>query len=124
MLARAIIQSRFAGDTGSARFRQLAVVTLILAEHKRGRPPTVSSLAQLVDSHRSLINALINTLHARGLVLRTPAGGYQPAGTSFDSAQHNSVLDVRTDAIEAFSEAHLRETGRPLDLSKVDDRLI
>jgi hypothetical protein len=117
LLTQAIIQSRFPGDTGAARFRQVAVVMLILAEYRRGRPPTVTSLAQLVDSHRSLLNALVSTLCARGVISRTPAAGYQPAGTTYVYAQHNTVLDIRTDAIEALNEAHIEETGEPLDLS-------
>lgn len=116
MLARAIIRSRFPGDTGSARLRQLATVTFILAEHKRGAPPTVTSLAILVDSHRSVLDDIVTALHQRGLVSRTDAPGYHPPDVPFAYAMHNTVLDVRTDAIEAFQDAHLRETGKPLDL--------
>ena len=88
----------------------------ILSEHKRGAPPTVTSLAVLVGSHRSILDDLVNTLQRRGLVSKTEAPGYQPPDVPFAYAQHNTVLDVRTDAIEAFQEAHLRDTGKPLDL--------
>jgi DNA-binding IclR family transcriptional regulator len=119
LLARAIIRSRFPGDTGAARLRQLAMV--IHSEHMRRAPPTVTSLAMLVESHRSLIDALISTLQERDLVSKTDALGYQPTGIPLAYAQRNTVIDIRTDALEAFEAAHLRETEQKLVL---DDAFI
>jgi hypothetical protein len=109
LLARAIIKSRFEGDTGAARYKQLAFVTFILAEHRRGEPPTAGSLAQLVGTHRSQIDLIATLLQERGLISKTSAPGYK-------GAQHNTILDVRPDAIQAYKRAHLDQTGIPLDL--------
>lgn len=109
LLARAIIKSRFEGDTGAARYKQLAFVTFILAEHKRGEPPTAGSLARLVGTHRSQIDLIATLLQERGLISKTNAPGYQ-------GAQHNKILDIRPDAIEAYKKAHLDQTGALLNL--------
>jgi hypothetical protein len=114
LLTRAIIRSRFPGDTGAARLRQLSLVILILAEYARRKPPTITSLAEQVDAPRPNVDALCNTLIARGILSKTHAPGYQPAGLGY--AQSNHVLDVRPDAIEAFQKVHLRETKKRLDL--------
>jgi len=50
-LTRAILASRFPEDTGSARFRQLAFVHLVISETLRGHRPTATSLAVIAGSH-------------------------------------------------------------------------
>jgi hypothetical protein len=111
LLSRAIMRSRFPGDTGVARYKHLAVVMLILAEHKRGEPPTAGSLARSVGTHRSQVDLIVKALHERGLISKTAAPGYQ-------GAQHNTVLDIRPDAVHAFAKAHLAQTGKRLDLEE------
>jgi DNA-binding MarR family transcriptional regulator len=109
LLSRAIMRSRFPGDTGVARYKHLALVMLILAEHKRGEPPTAGSLARSVGTHRSQVDLIVKALCERGLISKTAAPGYQ-------GAQHNTILDISPDAIQAFKKAHLAQTGKRLDL--------
>ena len=111
LLTRAIMRSRFPGDSGVARYKHLALVMLILAEHKRGEPPTAGSLARSVGTHRSQVDLIVKALHERGLISKTAAPGYQ-------GAQHNTILDVSPDAIRAFKKAHLAQTGKRLDLEE------
>ena len=105
------MRSRFPGDTGVARYKHLALVMLILAEHKRGEPPTAGSLARGVGTHRSQVDLIVKALHERGLISKTAAPGYQ-------GAQHNTILHVSRDAIAAFKKAHLAQTGQRLDLDE------
>ena len=66
MLSRAIIRSRFPSDTGVARYKQLALVMLILAEHHRGEPPTAGSLARDVGTHRSQVDLIVKIFWVHG----------------------------------------------------------
>ena len=69
------MRSRFPGDTGVARYKHLALVMLILAEHKRGEPPTAGSLARSVGTHRSQVDLIVKALCERGLISKTAAPG-------------------------------------------------
>ena len=111
MLSRAIIRSRFPSDTGVARYKQLALVMLILAEHHRGEPPTAGSLARDVGTHRSQVDLIVKILYERGIISKTAAPGYR-------GAQHNTILEIKPNAIEALKKAHLSQTSKRLDLEE------
>lgn len=106
-LSDMILRSRFEGDTGPARFRQLAFVNIINAELQRGNRPIARSIALNVDSYPTQIETLAKIMEARGVIRRITLPGvtYSRAG---------KVLVIRDDAVEAFEAIHQREVGSSL----------
>lgn len=104
MLCKMISLSRFKGDTGAARYRQIAFVQLIADEINSGHRPTIRTMARTVNSTDSQIELLYKQLEVRGILGRTLVPGV--AG-----APSGKVIYIRNDAVEAFNAAHLEETG-------------
>ena len=108
-LTEAILASRFPGDTGSTRFRQLAFVHLVIAETMRGNRPTATSLAALSGSHKSQIDLLAKSLVSRGVVAKTHVPGLNGAPAA-------KVLTVVPNPIEALQNAHVAATSAAIVL--------
>lgn len=107
MLPRMILQSRFKGDTGAARYRQIAFVTMVDAEIALGRRPIARSLALSVDSQPTQLELLAKLMEARGIVKRIVLPGVH-------HTKSGKALVIRDDAIEAFNRAHIEHVGTPL----------
>lgn len=103
-LTRAILASRFPGDTGSARFRQLAFAHLIIAETMRGNRPTATSLAATAGSHKSQMDLLAKVLVSRGVIVKTHVPGLNGAPAA-------KVLALAPHPIQALQAAHVAATG-------------
>lgn len=103
-LTRAILASRFPDDTGSARFRQLAFVHLVVSETMRGNRPTATSLAAIAGSHKSQMDLLAKVLVSRGVVVKTHVPGLNGAPAA-------RVLTLASHPIEALQAAHIAVTG-------------
>jgi hypothetical protein len=106
-LTQAILASRFPGDTGSARFRQLAYVHLVYAETLRGHRPTGAHLARLSGSQPSQMDTLTRTLRERGVIESNPAPGQ-------NGAPWGKLLSIRADAVSALRQAHVAATGQDI----------
>lgn len=98
-LTTAIIASRFPGETGSNRARQLAVVYAIADANNNGRKPTVTSIAQMFSAKPTSILKIVNPLDQRGVISRTQMTGKV------------KWLQIRPKAVAALNKAHLAETG-------------
>jgi hypothetical protein len=103
-LTRTILASRFPGDTGSSRFRQLAFVHLLVSEAMRGHRPTATSLAMVAGSHKSQLDLLAKILLDRGVIVKTHAPGLKGAPTA-------KALGLSPNAIDALQAAHEAATG-------------
>lgn len=101
-----VLNSRFPGDTGAARFRVLAVLNLIDLETRQGRVPTGNQIAVRAETHPSYMNFLTRVLEKRGLIVRTPLPHGGTGGT-----RRAYGLAIRPDAIEALQKAHIEEAG-------------
>jgi hypothetical protein len=108
-LTRAILASRFPGDTGSSRFRQLAFVHMIRSETMRGHRPTATSLAVIAGSHKSQLDLLAKILVARGVVVKTHVPGLKRAPAA-------KALQLSPHAIDGLQAAHVAETGSAIKL--------
>lgn len=102
-LTRAILASRFPGDTGSARFRQLAFVHLVISETLRGHRPTATSLAVIAGSHKSQLDLLAKSLVTRGVIVKTHVPGLKGAPAA-------KALAISPRALEALQAAHVAAT--------------
>lgn len=68
-----VLASRFPGDTGSTRLRQVGFLAAVAAEIAAGRKPTASSIANCSDNHVSQITGLAKTMKERGVIdVRVP----------------------------------------------------
>lgn len=112
-LTQLILASRFPGDTGAARFRQLAFIHLIHAETLRGRRPTGAHLARLSDSQPSQMDTLARLFRERGVIESKHAPGQ-------NGAPWGKLLSVRSDAVDGIRRAHQAATGEDivLDMSE------
>jgi hypothetical protein len=108
-LTLAILGSRFPGDTGSARFRQLALVNIIYIETLRGSGPTGIHIARLSGAHPTQIDRLAKELEERGVIDRTLA-------TKRKGAKWVKILSVRADAVCRLKKAHVEATGREVQI--------
>lgn len=108
-LTRALLRSRFPGDTSSARLRQLAFVNFVAAEMEQGRVATATVMIKLVEAHRSQVTSLGKDLAERGVIEIKS----QPKATA--GRRHNAYY-IRPDALEALAAAHIRITGHPIDM--------
>ena len=108
-LTRAILASRFPGDTGSARFRQLAFMQLLVSETLRGHRPTATSLAVIAGSHKSQLDLLAKSLVARGVVVKTHVPGLNGAPAA-------KAFAVSPRAIDALQAAHVAATGTAIEV--------
>jgi len=106
-LTQTILASRFPGDTGAARFRQLAFIHLIYAETLRGHRPTAAHLARLSGSQPSQMDRLASIFRERGVIESTHAPGQ-------NGAPWGKILSIRPDAVDAIRRAHLAATGEQI----------
>ncbi len=102
-----IDRSRFPGDSGAARYRQIAFVNCLAGEAAVGRRPTIHGLAQSVGSHPSQLALLSKAMKSRGVVDRIHVPGVT-------KSRVGKVLFLRDDAIEALNESHIRTVGAAL----------
>lgn len=107
VLSRMIHKSRFEGDTGAARYRQIAFVNMISAEVTMGNRPTATNLARGVGSNGSQTELLAKVMEARGIIERRHMPGI--AG-----APSGKVLTIRDDAVDTFNQVHIDTVGSPL----------
>ena len=107
ILSSMLLKSRFKGDTGAARLRQVAFINMVSAELARGNRPIARSIALSVDSNPSQIETLAKTMEARGVIRRIALPGV-------NHSRAGKVLKIRDDAVEAFNEVHQREVGTSL----------
>lgn len=108
-LTRAILASRFPEDTGSARFRQLAFVHLVISETLRGHRPTATSLAVIAGSHKSQLDLLAKILVTRGVIMKTHVPGLNGAPAA-------KALGLSPRPIDALQAAHVAATGAAITL--------
>ena len=103
-LSDIIFRSRFPGDTGSSRMRQVGLVNLIDAQLLTGQRPIARTMAQLIGCHPTQIEALSKLMESRGVIrrIRLPGVTHPKAG---------KVLTITDDAVAALDDAHQRETG-------------
>lgn len=103
----AILASRFPEDNGAARFRQVAVLSAIIAETAIGIHPTAKTIAARSLYQQSAVNRLAALLSRRGLIEihsgQSPLRGKSP-----------NVFSVRPDALEIFAWTHLQATDQPI----------
>lgn len=104
VLCSMVVRSRFDGDTGAARLRQMAFISTVNAELVNGNRPIARTIALNTGSHPSQIEALAKLMEARGVVRRIALHGV-------NHSRFGKVLTIRDDAIRAFEEAHVREVG-------------
>ncbi|GLS18046.1 hypothetical protein GCM10007874_10620 [Labrys miyagiensis] len=111
LLARAILRSRFPGDTGNARFQQLAFLNVVASEALQGRGATQTSIAKFVEAQRSAVGLIGQKLIARGVVQTqlTPGANGARSGKSYV---------IKADAVEALCRAQMQTTGERLDMSE------
>ncbi|PSH63336.1 hypothetical protein CU102_24035 [Phyllobacterium brassicacearum] len=107
ILCEMIDKSRFANDTGSTRYRQIAFINRLAAEIYNGRRPTIQGLAKSVDSHYSQLELLSKVMENRGVVTRVHVPG-------LTEKRAGKVLYIRDDAIEALNQAHIDQVGYAL----------
>ena len=111
MLARAILCSRFPGDTGNARFQQLAFLNVVANEALQGRGATQTSIARFVEAQRSAVGLIGQKLIARGVVETQLTPGV-------NGARSGKTYVIKSDAVEALCKAQLEATGERLELSE------
>lgn len=102
-----IYSSRFPDDTGSARFRYVAILVAILTEKSAGIKPTIRNIARRSNTHDSQLNLMVKTLVERGILTRTLTPGAVPARSA-------KVLEIAPDAIQKLEETHLAMVGTSL----------
>jgi hypothetical protein len=104
-----ILWSRFPGETGAHRFRQIALLTTLAHEHELGKKPTASSVARMVDSHASQIDLMAKLLEKRGVIERVHTPSIRPG-------VYGKVLYIKPDSAISLKKAHLLETNSPLEV--------
>jgi len=109
ILDKMIDKSRFAKDTGAARYRQIAFIHRLADEISSGRKPTIQSMASSVVSHYSQIEVLSKVMEKRGVIIRQHVPG-------LTKTRSGKVLFIREDAIKALNQAHIDQVGCPLIL--------
>lgn len=103
----ALITSRFDGDTGIRRARQISLIAQINQMVRNGEEATAAILAERLASNKSVIESLARDLHGRGALLRVAGSGRNSLGRAYR-------LSIAPDAVNALAAAHVRETGRHL----------
>ncbi|MBZ3695476.1 MULTISPECIES: hypothetical protein [Phyllobacterium] len=111
ILNKMIDKSRFAKDTGSARYRQIAFIHRLADEISSGRKPTIQSMASSVDAHYTQLLVLSKMLEMRGVIIRQHVPG-------LTNSRSGKVLHIREDAINALNQAHIDQVGYPLLLQE------
>jgi hypothetical protein len=106
-LCRAILGSRFPDDSGAARMRQCAMVTVIAVEAAAGHMPSVSTIARLTGSHPSQIMLLAQALEDRKVLLRIHTPNVKKGRAA-------KILQIRADAVAEFDKIHVKVTGRSI----------
>ncbi|SCB40459.1 hypothetical protein [Rhizobium hainanense] len=106
-----VLWSRFPGETGAHRFRQIALLTTLAHEHELGKKPTASSIARMVDSHSSQIDLMAKLLEKRGVIDRVHTPSIRPG-------VFGKVLYIKPDAAAGLKNAHLLETNLPLEVQE------
>lgn len=107
LLCSMVLRSRFEGDTGAARLRQMAFISTVNAELVSGNRPIARTIALSTGSHPSQIEALAKIMEARGVIRRIALHGV-------NHSRFGKVLTIRDDAIKAFNEVHVRDMGTSL----------
>ncbi|NTG30094.1 hypothetical protein G6L08_23390 [Agrobacterium rhizogenes] len=107
-LVYVILASRFPGDTGSTRLRQVGFLAAVAAEIAAGRKPTASSIANCTDNHVSQITGLAKTMKDRGVIDVRSA-------PSVRKGKAAKIFSIRPDALKAIRAAHLEVTGQVID---------
>ncbi|WP_201832818.1 hypothetical protein [Microvirga zambiensis] len=107
-LLQAILASRFPGENGAFRLRQLAFVQIVAAQNARGLTPTATEMAELTGAFRSQMDLLSKQLVERGIITRKHAPGHRGAKSA-------KLLMIADNALEQFNEAHIAETGEPIE---------
>lgn len=102
-----IMHSRFPGETGATRMKQIAMLQAIHACVETGRKPTTSLIAKMTDNHPSQMITLAKALEARGVLSRVPMSSISPG-------KAGKLLQIQPNALQAINDAHLRETGMPI----------
>ncbi|AYG64545.1 hypothetical protein CCGE525_37305 (plasmid) [Rhizobium jaguaris] len=100
-----ILASRFPGDTGASRLRQVGFIGAIVAEIAAGRKPTASSIANCTDNHTSQITVLARTMKDRGVIEVRHAASVRKGKAA-------KIFSIRPDAVKAIHAAHLDVTGQ------------
>lgn len=104
----AIFGSRFPGDNGAERFRQVAVVAAIFAETAAGRKPTATTITQLCDQHVTKVSSLAKKLKERGVIEIKHTHSTRKGMAS-------KVYYLLPDAVDRIRSVHLDLTGREID---------
>jgi hypothetical protein len=107
-LLQAILASRFPDDTGAARLRQAAFVQLVAKHNARGEAPSSTDLAAETGGFRSQMDLLAKQLMGRGVITRKHASGHKGARSA-------KLLMIAENALEGLNEAHIAETGAPIE---------
>jgi hypothetical protein len=107
-LLQAILASRFPGENGAFRLRQLAFVQIVAAQNARGLTPTATEMAELTGAFRSQMDLLSKQLVERGIIIRKHAPGHKGAKSA-------KLLMIAENALEQFNQAHITETGEPIE---------
>lgn len=106
-LLGAILGSRFPGDTGAARLRQVGLVIAVASELESRGKPTASSIGRYTDNHPTQISNLARTLQDRGVIdIR-----HTPSPIKGRTAK---IYSIRHDALAALHEAHREATGEAI----------
>ena len=103
-----VLASRFPGDTGSTRLRQVGFLAAVAAEIAAGRKPTASSIANCSDNHVSQITGLAKTMKERGVIDVRSA-------SSVRKGKAAKIFSIRQDALKALHAAHVEVTGQAID---------
>ncbi|MBZ5763355.1 hypothetical protein LAV84_27965 [Rhizobium sp. VS19-DR104.2] len=103
-----VLASRFPGDTGSTRLRQVGFLAAVAAEVAAGRKPTASSIANCSDNHVSQITGLAKTMKERGVIDVRSA-------SSVRKGKAAKIFSIRQDALKALHAAHVEVTGQAID---------
>jgi DNA-binding MarR family transcriptional regulator len=107
-LLQAILASRFPTDTGAARLRQFAFVQIVAEQNAKGQAPTSTEMAGLTGAFRAQMDLLSKQLVERGLIQRKHASNHKGAKSA-------KLLMIAENALEQFNQAHLAETGEPIE---------
>lgn len=103
-----VLASRFPGDTGATRLRQVGFLAAVAAEVAAGRKPTASSIANCSDNHVSQITGLAKTMKERGVIDVRSA-------SSVRKGKAAKIFSIRQDALKALHAAHVEVTGQAID---------
>ncbi|EIM26531.1 hypothetical protein MicloDRAFT_00030800 [Microvirga lotononidis] len=107
-LLKAILASRFPTDTGAARLRQFAFVQILAEHNARGEGLSSTELANLTGGFRSQMDLMAKLLMGRGIITRKHATGHK-------GAKNVKLLMIAKDALKNLNDAHIAETGEPIE---------